>query len=56
MSNSKPKGLGRGLSALMASVEPNVADSLDTQPILSFAEQNIPIHKIHPKVILHLSQ
>ena len=48
MSNSKPKGLGRGLSALMANVGSNMADSLDKQPILSFAEQNIPIHKIHP--------
>ena len=48
MANSKPKGLGRGLSALMANAEPNTAVSYDTKLILSSAEQNIPIEKIFP--------
>ena len=30
MSTSKPKGLGRGLSALMANIEPNVEKSEDS--------------------------
>ncbi len=48
MVNSKPKRLGRGLSALMANVEPNTNASVASQSILSFSEQNIPIEKIHP--------
>ncbi len=48
MSNSKSKGLGRGLSALMANVDHNTAASSDTRLILSSGETNLAIEKIHP--------
>ena len=47
MSNSKPKGLGRGLSALLSNIEPNMTVSSDIQSIPVSAEKNIPIEKIH---------
>ena len=48
MSTSKPKGLGRGLSALMANIEPNVAKSEDSAPASPMSEVYIPIEKIQP--------
>lgn len=48
MSTSKPKGLGRGLSALMANIEPNVAKSEDSPPASPMSEVYIPIEKIQP--------
>ena len=47
MSNSKPKGLGRGLSALLSNVELNTNVSPDIQSSPASAEKNIPIEKIH---------
>lgn len=47
MSNSKPKGLGRGLSALLSNVELNTTVSPDIQSSPASAEKNIPIEKIH---------
>ena len=47
MSNSKPKGLGRGLSALLSNVELNTTVSSDLQVLPVSAEKNIPIDKIH---------
>ena len=48
MSSSKPKGLGRGLSALMANVETNT-DSKNTSSLLnSFSEVYVPIEKTYP--------
>lgn len=47
MSNSKPKGLGRGLSALLSTVELNTTASSDIQSLPASAEKNIPIEKIH---------
>ena len=48
MSNSKSKGLGRGLSALMANVDHNTAATSDTRVILPSGETNLAIEKIHP--------
>ena len=48
MSTSKPKGLGRGLSALMANIEPNKAKSEDSAPASPMSEIYIPIEKIQP--------
>ena len=48
MSTSKPKGLGRGLSALMANIEPNAAKSEDSPPASPMSEVYIPIEKIQP--------
>ena len=47
MSNSKPKGLGRGLSALLSNIDTNttVSSNIHSKPVS--AEQNIPIEKIH---------
>ena len=47
MSNSKPKGLGRGLSALLSNIESNTNVSADIKSIPVSAEKNIPIEKIH---------
>ena len=47
MSNSKPKGLGRGLSALLSNVELKTTVSPDIQSSPASAEKNIPIEKIH---------
>ena len=48
MSTSKPKGLGRGLSALMANIEPNKAKYEDSAPASPMSETYIPIEKIQP--------
>ena len=47
MSNSKPKGLGRGLSALLSNIETNTPVSSGIKSIPVSAEKNIPIEKIH---------
>ena len=47
MSNSKPKGLGRGLSALLSNGEFSTTVSSDIQSLPASAEKNIPIEKIH---------
>lgn len=44
--SQKPRGLGRGLSALMADVEPKAAEGDSTAP--RRADQMVPIEKIHP--------
>ena len=51
MSNSKSKGLGRGLSALMANVDHNTAASSDTRLIVSSGETNLAIEKGAKSVI-----
>lgn len=48
MSSSKPKGLGRGLSALMADVETNTESKNTSSKPNSFSEVYVPIEKIHP--------
>ncbi len=48
MSSSKPKGLGRGLSALMADVETNTENKNTSLKPNSFSEVYVPIEKIHP--------
>ncbi len=48
MSSSKPKGLGRGLSALMANVETNTESKNTSSMLNSFSEVYVPIEKIHP--------
>ena len=48
MSSSKPKGLGRGLSALMADVEINSESrDISSKPEI-VSEFRVPIEKIHP--------
>ena len=47
MSNSKPKGLGRGLSALLSNIDPNTGVLGEIQPNQVSAEQSIPIDQIH---------
>ncbi len=48
MSSSKPKGLGRGLSALMADVETNTESKNTSSKPNFFSEVYVPIEKIHP--------
>ena len=48
MSSSKPKGLGRGLSALMADVEIDREGQNISMKPESISELQVPIEKIHP--------
>ncbi|QBY02055.1 ParB/RepB/Spo0J family partition protein [Rhodophyticola sp. CCM32] len=42
------RGLGRGLSALMADIEPSAEPAGETAPVSRRADLQIPVEKIHP--------
>ena len=50
MGSSKPRGLGRGLSALMANLETTTNDGKQDFGNTEVLEQRIPIEKLHPNI------
>ena len=50
MGSSKPRGLGRGLSALMANLETTTNDDKQDFSNTEVLERRIPIEKLHPNV------
>ena len=50
MGSSKPRGLGRGLSALMANLETTTNDGKHDFGNTEVLEQRIPIEKLHPNI------